>query len=182
MFAERYKTAVLTLVLAGMIITGCSCGNAAPAPSAGQTTLQDNARVPSSPELNAQEYLNTLKDTFHSYAEANKELTEALGSSDIPAFRTSLDKMKEALSGFENINPPSTYADRHEKLIQSLSGEYEYMENCSKFMDIAEKGDAITEDDKKEVDEILEKIKNAESEFPQLFLDIVKEVKADLDK
>lgn len=208
---NRCKAIVLTLVLSAMIASGCAnntiesaklettAENTAAAEPAKETTAAtepaketteaktaDNDASTANKNGNDKEaakaYLEQLKDTFHEYANSSFPFADELEAYKFDDAEKSLDDMKAALDKMKNISAPSEYADKQAKLASSLSSEYYYIDLCRKFISYCKKGDDLTQDDKAEVHAINKEIENISSEFSDIYLDLVKTVKADIDK
>lgn len=194
---NRCKAAVLTLVLASMIASGCGQTNIqtnteSPAPAAEtEAAVQDNGGSGDetasrdggeSDKAEAKAYLEALKDPFHEYANSSYSLSDDLEAYRFDAALNDLNNMETALSHLESVSAPAIFAEQQKKLCGTLPSEREYIDNCRKFIGYCKKGDALTEDDKKEVQKINEALDSAEGEFAQVYLETVKAVKAEIEK
>lgn len=212
--SNRYKAAVLTLILATMIISGCSDGNAPAVTTAAETEstsaqtttsapeeaepeddisddLQPEESEPDepapkqaekepAPEADGQTYITSLRDAFHSYADASGEFEEALQSDDFDTVDTALDNMENALHEIENAPHPAKYSELHEKLSAATEDEMHYVGLCRKFAGYVEKRDELTESDNEELQKLTNEMGEFNSDFLQVFSEIVKTVAADL--
>ena len=175
---KRNNIIVLSLILAAMIASGC--GGAQPSASPAVTTAAGaEVRV----AADGKEYLETLKEVFHEYAESSFPFTDHLEAKDFDAAKKDLDNMEAALSKVENITPPEQYADQQKKIVDSLKSEREYLSNCRKFMGYCEKGENdLTAADAEEVHKLNKALEEAPADFSNTYIEVFRAVKADIDK
>ena len=194
---NRCKAIVLSLVLATMIASGCGNSNLNP------TKLETTAETEADKETNAAKnddgdassaskngddkeaakaYLEQLKDTFHEYANSSFPFADELEAHNFDEAEKTLDNMEAALDKMKAIEAPSEYTVMQTKLVSSLSTEYDYINLCRKFLGYCKKGDDLTEDDRIEVEAINKEIEQTTGFFTEVYLDLIKTVKADIDK
>ena len=194
---NRCKATVLTLVLASMIASGCGQTNiqantASPAPAAetaaatqdnsgsgDETASRDGGK---SAKDEAQAYLEALKDPFHEYANSSYTFSDDLEAYKFDDALKDIDAMEIALSHIESISAPAIFAEQQKKLVDTLTGWREYLNNCRKVIVYCKKGESLTAEDEKEVQKLNEAIDSASGDFAQTYLETVKAVKAELDK
>ena len=196
---NRCKAIVLSLILASMIISGCGNNNLNPAKpettAAAVTEADKETNAAKNDDVNASSaskngddkeaakaYLEQLKDTFHEYANSSFPLADELEAYHFDEAEKCLDNMKVALDKIKDIVAPSTYSAMQAKLVSSLTTEYDYINLCRKFIGYCKKGDDLTEDEKIEVEAINKELELTSGNFTEVYLDLVKTVKADIDK
>ena len=176
MSGNKAKISVLTLILASMVISGCS--------NAAVQAETDSEPIQALEEINtiydAGTYLGALKDCFHAYAESSYTFTDKLEAYNFTGARKSLDDMEASLKKLGSINAPEKYSYYQKKLADSLDFEYNYINNCRKFLDICDKGDSVTEADKAELDRLNAELGNVPKEFTDAYVETVKAVNADI--
>ena len=196
---NRCKAIVLSLILASMIISGCGNNNLNPTkpetPAAAVTEADKETNAAKNDDDNASSaskngddkeaakaYLEQLKDTFHEYANSSFPLADELEAHHFDEAEKCLDNMKAALDKIKDIAAPSAYSAMQAKLVSSLTTEYDYINLCRKFIGYCKKGDDLTEDEKIEVEAINKELELTSGNFTEVYLDLVKTVKADIDK
>lgn len=196
---NRCKAIVLSLILASVIISGCGNNNLNPtkpettaaavteADKETNAAKNDDNNVSSASKNGddkeaAKAYLEQLKDTFHEYANSSFPLADELEAYHFDEAEKCLDNMKAALDKIKDIAAPSAYSAMQAKLVSSLTTEYDYINLCRKFIGYCKKGDDLTEDEKIEVEAINKELELTSGNFTEVYLDLVKTVKADIDK
>lgn len=106
----------ITAILAG-------CGNNTDKPVPDILISDPEITIPESVPLSIEQYYDAIKDTFHDYADAVKEIPLE-ECKDLKAMKKNYDlstetcaKALEILCRFERINPPEKYAEKHKELI-----------------------------------------------------------------
>lgn len=135
-------------------------------------------------QLTPQEYYDAIVADYKEYSAAIKELSPLIKTAktldSVAAVSASAKEIcgraDEALLKFEELTPPSKYADKHKKLIASLSEEHKFVKAAEKLLT------AKTLDDITSADNELLAYNNLPQDqlFPSIMLELVKELKAEV--
>lgn len=137
---------------------------------------------PADPKQAAQEYWDKIKEKLHSYTEETNAMTEAMGNDmtnlDVDAIASANERMIQILIEMKEITPSAEFVTQHEKLCASIDNEIEFDKKLGRYMEIAVKGENMTEDDIAEFNGLNDYIENNPSDFTDVLVEIVKELKS----
>ena len=200
---NRCKVLVLTLVLASMIVSGCSNSNMNPtkpetAAGTAEVTASAKEKAEDDDEAGAsvasksnddekekqiaKDYLDRLKDAFHKYSSSSKAYTDDLEAEKFDDARKDLEDMENALNELGNIDTPEKYHIEYTVFCDTLRPEHDYVNLCRRFMVFCEKRDSLTKEDEIEIQALTDEMALTPVGFSEKFLSLVKKVKADIEK
>lgn len=153
---------LVVIIPAALIFTGCA----------------------SKKEMTPQEYYDGILEAYKEYGSAIKELAPIIETAkDLDSVAAVSESAKDicgradkALTKFEDLTPPSKYADKHKKLIAALEEEHKFVKAAEKLLT------AKTLDDITSANDDLQAYANLPQDqlFPVIMLDLVMELKAEI--
>lgn len=135
-------------------------------------------------EMTPKEYYDGILEAYKEYSAAIKELAPLIKTAksleSVAAVSASAKdicgRADKALSKFEELTPPAKYADKHKKLIASLSEEHKLVKAAEKLLTAKTLGDITSADNE------LQTYNNLPQDqlFPSIMLELIKELKAEV--